>query len=155
MSQIQELLYSPMFTFLWIGSFILASVIYRKSKGKPLYPRTPSDSIYSEKWASGYSNKNFITKLGGARNCLLVAITPTHLVISPLFPFNLMFLPEVYGLEYKIRKENLRKISESSKFLFKVVTLDFISESGESLSMSLKLKNNQFFIEKLNHGSTF
>lgn len=155
MSQLQDIYHSPIFALLWIGSFIFASIMYRKSRGKSLYPRIPSDAIYSEKWASGNSNKNLITKLGGARNCLLVAITPTHLVVIPQFPFNLMFLPEIYDLEYKIRKENIRNISESCKFLFKMVTLEFISESNELLSISLKLKNNLQFIEKLNDDSAF
>jgi len=37
--------------------------------------------------------------MGGARNCLLVYVADNKLTIVPNFPFNLMFLPEIYGLE--------------------------------------------------------
>ena len=43
--------------------------------------------------------KNVLTRIGGARNCLLVYVADGALTIVPVFPFNLMFLPEIYGLE--------------------------------------------------------
>jgi hypothetical protein len=43
--------------------------------------------------------KNLLTRIGGARNCLLVYVAEGSLTIVPVFPFNLMFLPEIYGIE--------------------------------------------------------
>jgi len=40
-----------------------------------------------------------LTRIGGGRNCLLVYVADGALTIIPVFPFNLMFLPEIYGLE--------------------------------------------------------
>lgn len=86
----------------WIGLWVGASIIYRKSRGKPLFPRKPQDAAFFESNASGHSNRNRLTKLGGARNCLSVAVTKDAVVIQPRFPFNLMFLPEIYDFEYTI-----------------------------------------------------
>lgn len=83
----------------WIAGWIGASIIYRQTSGKPIFPRAPSNADFSETWRSGRSLKNFLTSIGGARNCLLVYVSQGTLTIVPMFPFNLMFLPEIYGLE--------------------------------------------------------
>ncbi len=76
----------------WIVFVIGVSIVFRRSRGKPLFPKVPVDAIYVEKSASGR----------WASNCLLVAVTQKALSVVPKFPFNLMFLPEVYGLERTI-----------------------------------------------------
>ena len=78
---------------LWVLLWVVASIVYRRSRGKTIYPTKPKDSMFYEGWASGHSNSNIFTKLGGARNCLLVAVVPDALIVQPRFPFNLMFLP--------------------------------------------------------------
>ena len=97
----------------WILLWVVASIIYRSSRGKAILPSKPKNSLFCEGWASGHSNTNIFTKLGGARNCLLVAVTPDALIIQPRFPFNLMFLPEIYGLEYRIPGLNIRAVEKN------------------------------------------
>ena len=43
---------------------------------------------------------------------MIVAVTPDALVVSPKFPFNLMFLPEVYGLEHNVPLSKIGHIDE-------------------------------------------
>jgi hypothetical protein len=86
-------------SFAWIAGWIGASVIYRRTSNKPIFPSVPESADFSETWRSGRSLKNFLTSIGGARNCLLVYVSQGTLTIVPMFPFNLMFLPEIYGLE--------------------------------------------------------
>ena len=83
----------------WLGVWIVGSIVYRRISGKPLFPRAPHDAVFVEAWRSGHSLKNSLTRIGGARNCLLVYVADGALTIVPIFPFNLMFLPEIYGLE--------------------------------------------------------
>ena len=91
------------FTFalpiVWIAGWIAGSAIYRKHRGKPLIPRPPANAAFAESWRSGRSLDNWLTALGGARNCLLIYVADGGLTIVPNFPFNLMFLPEFYRLE--------------------------------------------------------
>lgn len=58
----------------------------RRAQGFDLMARTPADQIFAEKGASGSE----AGKLGGASNCLLVAVTPREFIITPNFPFSLI-----------------------------------------------------------------
>lgn len=133
----------------WIMLWIGASIFYRKSKGKPIFPRKPEHPVFFESSGSGHSNRNFLTKLGGARNCLSVAVTEDSLIVQPIFPFNLMFLPEIYGLEYNIPRKNIRTIVEKKAFLGRIVTLEFATSDGEQHSIELRLRGMDQFLKAL------
>jgi len=136
---------TPLF---WILLCIGASVIYRRSHGKAIYPSKPRESLYYEGWASGHSNSNIFTKLRGASRCLMVAVTPDSLIVQPRFPFNLMFMPEIYGLEYHIPGLNIRSV-EKKGTLFKGVEVQFIDTNGGEKSVRLYLKKTDEFISAL------
>lgn len=85
--------------FAWIALVVLVSVLYRRRSNKAIFPRASDNAVFVENWCSGNSQRNILTRLGGARNCLLVYIEDQQLHIVPHFPFNLLFLPEIYGLE--------------------------------------------------------
>ena len=88
--------------FIWIAGWILISVLYRLKAGKPIFPRAPKTAVFSEGWVSGRSLANILTRMGGAKNCLLVYVADGMLTVVPVFPFNLMFLPEIFGLELTV-----------------------------------------------------
>jgi hypothetical protein len=138
----------------WISFWIAASVVYRRSRGKTIFPSKPKDSLYYEGSASGHSNSSILTKLGGARNCLLVAVTADSLVIQLRFPFNLMFLPEIFGLEYKITGLNIRSVQKTGRFFWKGVEVRFIDPSGSEKSVTLHLKKPDQFIDAIAKAST-
>lgn len=131
---------------LWVLLVIAASIVYRKSRGKTIFPSRPEDSLYCEGWASGHSNSNIFTKLGGARNCLLVAVTPDALIVQPRFPFNLMFLPEIYGLEYWVPGLNIRAVEKKGSVFGKGVEVQFIDADGGEKSVRLYLKKPDEFL---------
>jgi len=130
----------------WILLWVVASIIYRKSRGKAILPSKPKSSLFYEGWASGHSNRNIFTKLGGASNCLLVAVTPDSLIIQPRFPFNLMFLPEIYGLEYRILRLNIRTVEKKGRIFGKGVEIQFIDVDGSERSVRLYLKRTNEFL---------
>src|SRR5688500_18299687 len=87
------------FAFAWLLTVVAVSVLYRLTRGKPLLrPRVP-DALFSQNWCSGRSLRNVVTRLGGASGCLWVTVTRDELLVGSHFPFTLMFLPEIYGLE--------------------------------------------------------
>ena len=130
---------------LWVG----ASIVYRKSRGKPLFSRKPSDAVFFEANGSGHSNRNLLTKLGGARNCLSVAVTKEAVLTQSQFPSSLMFLPEVYDLEHKIQRRHLRSVTPKKLLFGRSVELEFTTLEGESRSIELCLRGLDRFLEVL------
>jgi hypothetical protein len=137
------------FNLVGIVLWIIASVIYRKIKGKPLVPRKPDRSVFFERRASGCSNLNFLTKLGGARRCLLVAVTDNALIIQPMFPFNLMFLPEFYGLEHNILLKDIHTVEDKMGIFRRKVRLGFMDSNKTEHSIDLWLREVNQFLEAL------
>lgn len=129
-------LFPNWFPFLAVGWTVLligVSIAFRRSRGKPLFPKVPVDAIYSEKWASGR----------WASNCLVVAVTQETLTIAPKFPFNLMFLPEVYGFERTIPIRSIRIVRPLRSFgVGSNVAVDY----GEAV-LRLKVRNPQAFLD--------
>ena len=86
------------------------SIVYRVARRKNIVSVPEQEVLFKERWASGASQKNLLTRLGGARNCLSITLSRNALIIRPMFPFNLMFLPEVYDLEHVIPRSAIKNI---------------------------------------------
>jgi hypothetical protein len=125
----------PFVAVFWIVVVIGISIIFRRSKGKPVFPAVPNGALYADKWASGR----------WASNCLLVAITDKAVSVVPKFPFNLMFLPEIYGLERTIPIRDIREVRRLRGFgLGNNVAVDY----GEA-ELRLKVRDPQAFVDAL------
>ena len=125
----------PFFAVGWVASIIALSIVVRRRAGKPIIPRVADGALYAEKWASG----------PWASNCLLVSVTDDALCVVPRFPFNLMFLPEVYGLERTIPIREIREVKRSRGFgLLNNVAVTY---GHEPRKLRLKLRNPQAFVE--------
>lgn len=118
----------------WILFVILLSVLVRKARGKPIVPGVPLDAIYSERSASG----------AWASNCLIVAVTPEALIITPRFPFNLMFLPEIYGLERTVPRYEIIEAEHRTSWIGNV---EIALRAGRALK--LKLRDPEAFLAAL------
>jgi len=123
--------------FIWIAAWVIASVLYRLKAGKPLFPRAPQNSVFSEAWVSGRSLKNVLTRFGGARNCLLVYVAEQTLTVVPIFPFNLMFVPELLGLEMTV-PARLIGIEQVDGLLGKRLRLSVKGQIQEQVELSLR-----------------
>lgn len=123
----------PFFAGGWILFVICASIVFRRRNGKPVFPSVPIDAIYVDKWASGR----------WASNCLLVTVTDKALSVVPRFPFNLMFLPEIYGLERTIALHSIRDVRRlRSLGLFSNVAVDY----GDA-ELRLKVRKPDAFVD--------
>jgi hypothetical protein len=69
--------------------------------GKTVRARVPEGALFVERWTSGSSGKSLFSRLGGANNCLLVALTKERLLIRVHCPFNL-FLMGSFDLEHDV-----------------------------------------------------
>jgi len=134
---------------LWILGWIGASIAYRKARGKPvLFIGVPGAS-YQQRGTSGYSHRSWLTKLGGASGCLVVAVANGRLIIRPFFPFNLMFLPEIYGLEYDVPLESILDARRVASLLRRRIDLEFRDTLGQTERISLYLRDPEKFLATL------
>lgn len=143
-------IFSPWFAAGWVTLVILTSVIYRRSKGKLLFRPEFKQPLFLETWRSGNSRRSFITRLGGASNCLWVAVDENTLWVAPHFPFNLMFLPEVYGLEFNVSGDAIRSVERAGGLLTgKRVRINVELQSGVEESFEVVLREPDAFIRAI------
>lgn len=112
-----------------------------------MFPAIP-DAVFIETAASGHSNRAWYTKLGGASRCLVVAVTGTRLLIHPRFPFNLMFLPEIYGLEHDVAAERVTR-AEVGYDRPGSVRLEFRDSDDRLQDVTLYLQKPSDFVKAL------
>jgi hypothetical protein len=122
MTMPQWIFFAPI---LWILGLVAISIWYRRSKGEPIFPRLPDDADFGEKGCSGRSLKSPLSKIGGSTRCLLVAVRKGKLIITPQFPFNLMFLPEIYGLDIKEPVSTVASVKPVSSLFQRALRIEF------------------------------
>ncbi|HAJ04276.1 MULTISPECIES: hypothetical protein [unclassified Brevundimonas] len=101
------------FPVLWIGAIVTASAVFRRQRGKRIFATSPDSCIFEENRTSG-RELGGIRALGGASNALKVCVTRDTLYVMPCFPFSLMFMPEIWGLDHEIKLRRVRTIEERS-----------------------------------------
>jgi hypothetical protein len=140
-------------SLLWVLAVVSASIVFRRSRRKPVLFFSVPNAVFQERTASGCSNDRWWRRLGGANNCLVVAITPARLVIRPFFPFNLMFLPETYGLEYDVPLGSVvRVIVDRSLFRRRVRV--WFRDGDRECDVSLFLKQPEEFLRLVSPGGS-
>ena len=97
--------------------------------------------------ASGNSHKSWWTRLGGARNCLRVAVTDSEVWIRPFFPFSL--LAGDFDLEHRIPRSSILAAELSSSSLIRSVLLDFRLADGSQRRVQLRLRDPDAFLAAL------
>lgn len=125
----------------WVALVIALSVLYRRSKGKPLFRPQFDRPLFLETWRSGRSLRSPITRLGGANDCVWVAVHDGALLVGPHFPFTLVFLPEIYGLEYAVPGDAVRSVERADGVLARGrvrVTIERRPGDEESFEVSLR-----------------
>ncbi len=144
---IREMLSGISGILVWLG----ASLVYRKLMGKPIFFEKPLSPKFYQGNASGYSHRNVITWLGRAHNCIVVEVTDNELYIHPHVPFNWFFLPEVYGLEYKVTLNNIILAKVVKKWLGRRVELEFRTSGGRVEKVTLSLSEPDDFVAAVGH----
>jgi hypothetical protein len=138
--------------FYWLsllpGLVFFAYIIERNIAAIRNRPHIAKDDIvYQEYFASGASQKNILTKLGGARNCLRLVVTRDLLWVTSWFPFSL--IAPIYDGVHVIPLRNISSVLPS-RFLFTdSLLLSYIDDSGRSHTLRLIPKNRERFLAAL------
>lgn len=115
----------------------------RRRDGKPVFYWRERGAAFSESFASGYSHRSWITRLGGASNCLVVAVAGGRLIVRPMFPFNLM-RPATRDLEHEVPLSALSRIDRDGT----AVRLFFRGPQGDE-EISVIVKEPGAFVRAL------
>ena len=80
---------------------------------------------------------------------MFVGVGSQFVYVLPHFPFNLVFLPEMYGLEHVIPRGRIRRVSSESSAFGDNVRVAFTTESGETKEFALKLRHPEQFLQSV------
>lgn len=134
----------------WVALVTFLSVMYRRSRGKPICRPQFQNALFLETWRSGRSLKNALTRLGGARNCLWIAVTDDTLLVAPHFPFNLLFLPEIYHLEHSVPGPSIRNVEIADGFLIRGrIRITMKKRDSDDETIELHLRDPEGFIRAI------
>ena len=132
--------------WVWIPVIFLASIIVRRLQRRPIFPRAPEGAVFSESMASGRSDG--WRGLGGAGYCLMVWIDRETLTIVPFFPFNLMFVGAIWGLEQSIPRREVIQVKSHAGILRRTVVVTY-RRNLETRHFTLVLRNSEVFVRLL------
>ena len=111
-------------------------------------PRFRRDQvIYQEYFASGSSQRNFLTRLGGASRCLRLVVTDQVLWVTSWFPFSL--IAAAYDLEHVVPLGRIRSVQGKQSFGVPSLLLTFTDDQGSERSLRLAPKNQTKFLAAL------
>ena len=126
-----------MLSFGWVALVIAGSAIFRLNRGKPIFARPRDDASFTERWASGGAG------IGSAENCLMVSVAPTGLTVMPQFPMTLMFLPEIFRIEFQLAPRAIKRVLLRKRWFGTRVHIE--RADGRRL-FKLRLRNPEGFI---------
>jgi hypothetical protein len=130
----------------WIGFWLLVSLLVRRAKGKPIFAPEAEGLLFSEKWTSGRSRRNWWTKLSNAKNCLFVGVGRDTVSIHLHFPFSLGFVPELSDFDQEIPIARITRVEKQKRFLREIVYLEFSDDLGAPRGFELRLRHADQFI---------
>ena len=108
---------------------------------------TEADVVFQEWFASGCSQKNIITKIGGASNCLRLVVTESFLWVTSWFPFSL--IAPFYDMEHVIPLRSIASVRQDRFFGRLTFIVTFTANNGASHSLRLAPKNPEAFTQSL------
>ena len=131
------------FFYIWLAIMLtIVSNFYFRGKAaiREFGPIDTSTIIYSEKSASGYSNKSWKTKRGGASKVLHILITEKELIIKTyLF---LAYIAKRNDMLHRIPLENITSTTLKKGTFSSKLYLTFTTIEGKDKEIVLMSQNN-------------
>ena len=78
---------------------------------------------------------------------MLVALAPRRLTIIPIFPFNLIFLPEIYGLDHSFDISAIQQVADRKGILGRHLTITYADPKIRRVE--LRLRHHDAFVGSL------
>ncbi|HET6387061.1 MAG TPA: hypothetical protein VFJ58_27050 [Armatimonadota bacterium] len=135
--------------FAWFAVLIGASVVYRSRKGAFFPAPLPDGVRFDERWTSGRSLRNLVTRSGGASRCLRVSVTDDEIWIRLEPPLQFGFMPEILDLEHRIEASqapSTRLLKGLIPLSRDRVRLDYCDSDGRSRAFELLLRDPEAFM---------
>lgn len=131
---------------LWIGGIFAFGALRRSQAGEPLIPRRPERADFYESMASGRNLDNILFRVGGASRCLIVSVDQGRLKTDLIFPFNLFFVFNFYGISIDVRTAEIRSIERRNRLLMGEVVV--VRWDGDK-AYEFRLKDPSGFIQAI------
>lgn len=126
----------------------LLYLIWLFIQARGMRPRIdPAEITFEERFASGSSQKNILTRLGGGRNCVRLVVTRSILWVTSWLPFSL-FAP-FYDMEHVIPLDAIESIRQSRSFGRVTLLLCYRDSEGHEHVLKLSPQQPDAFIESL------
>lgn len=127
---------------------LLVYLLYRLVLARRSKPAiAEADIVYQEWFASGHSEANLLTILGGARNCIRLIVTAEYLIVTSWFPFSLF--STVYDMEHVITLKAISSVEQKRTFGVDFLLLVYQDNQGRSHKIGLIPKDQQDFLEAI------
>jgi hypothetical protein len=107
----------------------------------------PSEVVYQEWFASGWSEANLLTKFAGAHGCLRLVVTREMLWITSWFPIS--GLVSLYDLEHVIPLQSITGVKLSHRLWANRYLLSYADASGVEHTVGLVPKHPDRFLQAL------
>lgn len=133
------------FTIACVSLVLIASMIYRRVCGKPVFWPPMIDAMFVESWTSGSGAANAIARLGGANNCLRVSLNRRRFQAAPHLPCSALFLPEVFGLEIDLPVARPLSPERKRRWWTQVLDVGYRDDRGRVRTLSLRLRDAEGF----------
>ena len=134
------------FFIAWFLFWLIVSFVYRKVRGEKVSIPAKHEVVFEERGASGRSLRTWWTRLGGASNCLVVSVPRSRLVVRPIFPFTLLFLPEIYDLEHSINLTEITNVDIQSGVFRQLAVVEF-RKRQQLRRIEITLRNPEGFLQ--------
>ena len=140
----------------WLGFVpaivFLGYIIQRNIVAFRTRPRiAKEDIVYQEFFASGASQKNLLTKIGGGRNCIRLVVTRDLLWVTSWFPFSLIV--PVYDGVHVIPLPRISSVLPARFFGFDSLLLSYNDDSGRTHTLRLIPKHPKRFLAAIGQRS--
>jgi hypothetical protein len=130
-------------------SLVLLSMGYRLSRGKPILTPAFQNTHFLESWRTGRASHSYVNMTPWLRKCFWIAVTRDELIVSPHFPFNLLFVPEILHLDYRVPGKRITTIEELPNRAGGVVQVHFLHATGQPDSFEIQIGNLENFRQAL------
>jgi hypothetical protein len=128
---------------------IIILLLYKLFTGKPVLAERPHNARFLETWASGVSKRSLMTRLRGARNCLLVAVTDEFLILRLHFPFNLGIRKGGFDLEQSIPRNAIKSVKLKKSYFGESIEVVYNCSEGTTQVIELRLCNMAEFMRAM------
>jgi hypothetical protein len=137
------------FCFSWILA-CAAFFAWRRHRAGPTHPPlSGSDVRFSEKYASGSSDKNLFTRLGGARNALAITVLKDALLVEPVGIFKWLLPPGFNDLEHFIPRSDILRVESASTLGRSTVRVEIRGADGMTRTLELAARRHEELLSAL------